>query len=114
MPAEISAEKLGEAAKLVAKGVKRRVIAERLNVSRTTLTKYFPAPPKGGSEPYEVDKWAAALDEGMGYKHVGEIFNVSARTIRKHLPGRGWTPEQIREHAKAVRKFNSTKTPVLG
>jgi uncharacterized protein YjcR len=107
MPTEISAEKLGEAAKLVAKGVKRRVIAERLNVSRTTLTKYFPAPPKGGSKPYDVYKWAEALDEGMGYKHVGEVFNVSARTIRKYLPGRGWTPEQIREHAALMRRSHA-------
>jgi len=113
MPAEISAEKLGEAAKLVARGMKRVEIAKRLKVSKTTLTKYFPAPPKSNPHPtYEVEKWAKALDEGMGYRHVGEVFNVSPRTIAKHLPGRGWTREQIGEHAALMRRHRRSLSMV--
>lgn len=50
--------------------------------------------------------WSAALDEGYGYKHVGEIFGVHRDLIRKHLPGRGWTHAQITAQGTMMKHHN--------
>ncbi len=53
-----------------------------------------------------IAEWSKALDEGMGYQHVAEVFKVSKKTVIKYLPGRGWTPEQIRAHGVFMKHHN--------
>lgn len=53
-----------------------------------------------------IANWKAALDEGMGYKHVAEVFGVSRTTIMRHLPGRGWTHKQVSEHGTFMKHHN--------
>lgn len=52
----------------------------------------------------ELANWEAALDEGMGYKHVGEVFGVSRVTVAKYLPGRGWNRKQIGQHSQLLQR----------
>jgi uncharacterized protein YjcR len=61
--------------------------------------------PKIGPQksPEEVANWKAALEEGYGYQHVAEMYGVSKQTVRKYLPGMGWTPQQIRAHGAYMR-----------
>lgn len=47
--------------------------------------------------------WEAALEEGYGYKHVAEMYGVDEKTVTKRFPGKGWTNEQVREHAALMR-----------
>lgn len=43
----------------------------------------------------------------MGYKHVSESFGVAISTVRRHLPGRGWTRKQITEHGTYMKHHNT-------
>lgn len=56
--------------------------------------------------PDMLANWEAALDEGYAYQHVSEMYSVPKALVRKHFPGRGWTREQIREHASAARQLS--------
>jgi response regulator of citrate/malate metabolism len=56
--------------------------------------------------PEVIAEWSKALDEGMSYQHIGEQFKVSKATVRKYLPGRGWTRKQITSHGVLVRQHN--------
>lgn len=56
--------------------------------------------------PEDIANWEAALREGYGYKHVGEMYGVGRETIRKHLPGRGWKHQQIAEHGVFMKHHN--------
>ena len=56
----------------------------------------------------DLAKWSEALDDGMGYKHVSEVYGVARSTLMRYLPGRGWTRKQISEHAALMRKHNRT------
>lgn len=85
--------------------------AAKFGVSRRTIAKYAtvdPKPPK--YSPEDIANWEAALNEGYGYKHVAEMYGVAEKTVSSHLPGRGWTNEQVREHAALMR---SNKARVL-
>lgn len=42
----------------------------------------------------------------MGYQHVAEAFGVSKGTVRKYLPGRGWTRKQITSHGTYMKHHN--------
>lgn len=57
--------------------------------------------------PDMLANWEAALDEGYAYQHVSEMYGVPKALVRKHFPGRGWTPEQIRAHGAAVKHLNA-------
>lgn len=50
--------------------------------------------------------WGPHLDEGMGYKHVAEIFGVHKHTVRKYYPGRGWTQRQAAELGTYMKHHN--------
>lgn len=50
--------------------------------------------------------WESYLDEGMGYKHVGEMFGVSEWTVAKYYPGRGWTHAQAVEMGTFMKHHN--------
>lgn len=54
--------------------------------------------------PEDIAQWEIALDEGMSYKHIGEMFGVHKETISKHLPGRGWTREQMGSFSQLVQR----------
>lgn len=56
--------------------------------------------------PEVLANWEAALDEGYGYQHVAEMYGVHRDTIRKHLPGRGWTHKQATEHGTFMKHHN--------
>jgi uncharacterized protein YjcR len=53
-----------------------------------------------------IAEWSKALDDGMGYQHVAEAFGVSKGTVRKYLPGRGWTRKQITSHGTYMKHHN--------
>lgn len=57
--------------------------------------------------PERIAEWSAALDDGMGYKHVAESFGVAITTVRKYLPGRGWTRKQVTEHGTFMKNHNA-------
>lgn len=64
--------------------------------------------PRGKSvTPEDIAQWEVALDEGLSYKHVGEVFGFNKQTISQHLPGRGWTHEQMGAHSQLIQKFES-------
>ena len=56
--------------------------------------------------PEFVALWEPYLDEGMGYKHVAEVFGVGKDIVRKHYPGKGWTHEQVSEHGTFMKHHN--------
>lgn len=64
--------------------------------------------------PEEVAEWGKALDEGLAFKHVAEVFGVNKDTVAKYLPGRGWTKKQAIEHSHEVKRFNRTKLSLVG
>lgn len=53
-----------------------------------------------------VALWESYFDEGMSRKHVAEVFSVDQSSVEKYYPGRGWTPQQAREHGVFVRQIN--------
>ena len=53
----------------------------------------------------EIAAWGEALDEGLSYKHVGEVFGVHQETVSKYHPGRGWTRQQMGAHSQFVQRF---------
>jgi len=64
--------------------------------------------------PEYVALWEPYLDEGMGYRHVAEMFGVHANTVSKYYPGRGWTqPEAaalgtfMKHHNEKMRRKRS-------
>jgi uncharacterized protein YjcR len=65
--------------------------------------------PKIGPQypPETVAEWSKALDDGMAYQHVAEAFGVAKSTVRKYLPGRGWTRKQITEHGRYMKHHNA-------
>lgn len=54
----------------------------------------------------EIALWSGMLDDGMGYQHIAEVLKVSKHTVRRYLPGRGWTPTAIRQHGTFVKNVN--------
>ena len=68
-----------------------------------TARSVIPLPNRNKIDPAEIANWEALLDEGYGYKHVAEVYKVGHKTVRKYLPGRGWTRAQIIEHATLMR-----------
>jgi len=56
--------------------------------------------------PEVIAEWSARLDEGYGYQHVAEMYGVSKVTVRKYLPGRGWTRKQVTEHGTFMKHHN--------
>ena len=67
-------------------------------MSTTQLSKHYT----------EADRetWKSYLDEGMPYRRVAEVVGVHRDTIRKYLPGMGWTPEQSREFGTFMKHHN--------
>lgn len=55
----------------------------------------------------ELAKWDAALEEGMGFQHVAELYGVSKHTVAKYFPGKGWTKQQAREHGTFMKHHNA-------
>jgi len=88
----------------IANGLNKREIAEKHRVSYATVKRALidcqPAP----VSPEALANWEAALDEGYAHKHVAEMYGVPRARVRKHFPGRGWTPKQISEHASLMRR----------
>lgn len=73
--------------------------------SSVTVARAHTQPNK--AKPEAIAEWKKALEEGMGYKHVAEVFGVSTTVIRKYLPGMGWTPQQAREHGTFMKHNNA-------
>jgi hypothetical protein len=88
-----------------------RGIAVKYGVARKTVDAAIPNRSRLKYSPEDVANWSAALDEGYGYKHVGEMYGVPDDTVRRYLPGRGWTLDQIQLHGRVMRRLG---TPVLG
>lgn len=64
-------------------------------------------PDHNAKTPEEIAKWDELLEEGYSVKAVGEIFGVHVQTIRKYLPGKGWTPAQARAHGTFMKHHNA-------
>ena len=45
--------------------------------------------------------------EALTGKQLDELRSALRNYVRKHFPGRGWTPEQIRAHGAAVKHLNA-------
>lgn len=71
--------------------------------AKTGVQSVTQLPDHNKKTPEEIAKWEALLDEGYGYKHVAEVCGVGHSTVRKYLPGRGWTHAQVIEHAALIR-----------
>lgn len=75
----------------------------------TQVPKYLPAE-RGGLKkslnPEFVKLWESYLDEGMSRTAVAEVFGVSAKSVRKYYPDRGWDAKTQLEHSFAVKALN--------
>lgn len=74
--------------------------------SATLPEKYLITPQGVVMNPEYVALWEPYLEEGMGYKHVAEVFGVGKSTVRNHYPGRGWTHRQVVEQGRFMRDHN--------
>jgi IS30 family transposase len=91
-------------------GVSIAEIAARLNITERSVQRYrrragvsLPA-----GERLTADELARAeqlLDDGCSGNEVARTIGRSDTTIRRHFPGRGWTPEQTYEHIAGVQRF---------
>lgn len=108
-----SDEAKAEWRRLAETGMNNNQIAAAVGVRRDTINRWVPPRPKFTEA--DIEQWRKALDEeGMSYTHVAQVFKVSLPTVRRYLPGRGWTKEQIGAHGSAVRRFNATKIHLVG
>lgn len=74
-----------------------------MNTTAVNVTKH------NRPRPYtEADKelWKTYLEEGMPYRKVAEVVGVHRDTIRKHLPGMGWTQEEGRKLGTFMKHHN--------
>jgi DNA-binding CsgD family transcriptional regulator len=89
-------------------------IAFILGVSPRTVERYRRRAgiSQGGSPRTSDEVLAAAealLSDGASYKEVGKTLGISYSTVAKWLPGRGWTPAQIGQHARCVQMLATIK-----
>lgn len=48
---------------------------------------------------------AAMLDDGMSFKEIHRTEGADMSTLRKHFPGRNWTPQEASAHTAALREL---------
>lgn len=74
----------------------------RRHLSRAGLTR-VPAEPLSD---LEHERALTLLQDGAPYEEVGRTLGRSPETIKKHLPGFQWSPQQISHHALMIRDFH--------
>lgn len=62
-----------------------------------------PTPTSMGSE--EIARAEQMLADGASYREVARTIGVCWTTVRRHFPGRGWTPQQAAEYRTALRLY---------
>lgn len=86
-------------------------IAVALHVSPRTVIRDRRAAGVSGSTPppvsaADLDTARRLLDEGASYCEVARTIGTTSSTVARHLPGRGWSPEQVGQWANYRRSLH--------
>jgi len=108
----IPQESLTEAEKLLNAGNGYAATSRDTGISCSALMRRFPGKAWKAISDDQWMKIEEYLDEGLSYAEIERTIGVSVDAIANHFPGRGWNPEQIIEHARAIRDFNKNMRKV--
>lgn len=96
-------------------GLSAPEIAHRVGCSDRTVTRWRRAngltkltSPNAG-KPISPERLEAArrmLDDGASYADVQTTLGIQQDTVRRHFPGRAWSPQQVAQYLVMVRAMH--------
>jgi IS30 family transposase len=106
MPARIKIDR-AEFHRLNANGWTSEQLAEHFGVHPTSISRLrvkLGLSQKPTMTPERKQAIEAMLDDGMSYREINRTEGADMQTLRRHFPGRNWTPQQSADHLAAIRR----------
>lgn len=107
MPAPLKVDR-AVFADLAGQGWTNQALAERFGVTENTVTRLRKATGTVTAPRMTPERRArieAMLDEGMSFKEIQRTEGADMSTLRKHFPGRNWTPQESSAYTAALREL---------
>lgn len=77
----------------------------RRTIERARARAGIAGPTPASMGPEEIERAEQMLADGASYREVARTIGVCWTTVRRHFPGRGWTPQQAAEYRTALRLY---------